>query len=209
MNKIQKQKMIEYYNNNFDEADNLTDSEKIAVVQEYLNDEWGNPNGYAVFDLDGSEFDSELLCIERIDEIGLFDSDIDAAKQAQKDGIQLIPCHEYPYRTHPFNCYRFLDTPENRDNLKIVVAKELGYLDTLYEKLRKVYDDSVELYDANNTEEKGLLGWIEIAGDTVPDAINIKLLSMIKEAKLYTTGKVFANNPEYNSWSYFIYAIEQ
>lgn len=65
--------------------------------------------GYEIF----TSPDVQALHIERIDELGVFDSDIEAARQAKKDGIKLIPLNEQPHK-YPFNNYRFIDTPENR-----------------------------------------------------------------------------------------------
>ena len=114
MNKKVKKALIDYYYFS-GHKEVLKDKDIIKIVQEELRDEWGpdGANGYAIFEEDYC-FSEPVLVIERLDIVGAYDSDIEAAKQAKKDGIKLIPCKEYPYRTYPFNCYRFVDTPENR-----------------------------------------------------------------------------------------------
>ena len=80
-------------------------------VKEIVND-WGAENcnkGYAIFDIDGR------LHIERIDEVGCFNDDIEAKEQAIKDGVKIIPVE---------------DLPENFD------LKELGWIDTEENKKR-------------------------------------------------------------------------
>lgn len=124
MTKKLKKALLDYYNGaNWDEPKE-TEAEQIQMVQEFLKEEWGEggDKGYAIFDEDYS-FDFPVLVIERIDELGAYESDIEAAKQAKKDGIKLIPCKDYPYRTYPFNCYRFIDTVENREALQKNVKK--------------------------------------------------------------------------------------
>lgn len=69
--------------------------------------------GYAIFESD--DFSGEH--IEKIDEMGIYEDDLEAGKQAEKDGISLIPAEELP-KDYPYNCYRFIDTPENREVIK-------------------------------------------------------------------------------------------
>ena len=108
--------LLAYYDEVKEENDPpKSEEEKIKEIQKVLKEFWGEggDKGYGIFEED-YEFDYPMLVIERIDEVDAYDGDVEAALQAKKDGIKLIPCKEYPYRTYPFNAYRFLDTPENR-----------------------------------------------------------------------------------------------
>jgi len=117
MTKRLKKALIDYYYFS-GHTKVMSDKEIIKTIQEELKDEWGEggDKGYAIFE-ESNDFPVPILVIERIDEVGAYDGDIDAANQAKKDGIKLIPCYDYPFRTYPFNCYRFIDTPENRQAL--------------------------------------------------------------------------------------------
>ena len=119
MTKRLKKALLNYYNYAYWDEPKETEAEKIQAVQEALKEEWGEGGDkcYAIFTED-NDFKFPVLVIERIDEVNAYDSDIEAARQAKKDGIKLIPCKDYPYRTYPFNCYRFIDTPENREALQ-------------------------------------------------------------------------------------------
>lgn len=78
----------------------------------------GSEHGYAIFGYasDIGEFEH----IERLGEISeVYDTDIEAARQAAKDGIKLIPYSEQP-KKEPYRHYRFLDTPLNRHRLSKV-----------------------------------------------------------------------------------------
>jgi len=99
-------------------AENCT----IEEAKEATREEWGENGlrGYAIFG-NGDGFD-DVECICRIDEMNIYDGDIDAAKQAAKDGIKLIPWKEQP-KCYPFKYYRFIDTPENRKALEREVKK--------------------------------------------------------------------------------------
>lgn len=112
-----REALIDYYNEAFDDK-TVSDKEKIKAVQEVLVENWGQgaDKGYGIF-VEDYEFDEPMLVIEKIDEVGAYDGDIEAAIQAKMDGVKLIPCREYPYRTYPFNTYRFIDTKENREAL--------------------------------------------------------------------------------------------
>lgn len=96
----------------------------VEEAKEAIREQWGEYGlrGYAVFS-NGVSFE-DVDCICRIDEMDIYDSDIEAAKQAARDGVKLIPYKEQP-KFYPFNCYRFIDTPDNR------VALQAAY-DILY-----------------------------------------------------------------------------
>lgn len=89
-----------------------TDDEARAAVVE----EWGKDGlrGYGKFrggvcTKDGKE----PLYIARLDEFGIYDGDMEAAKQAEKDGIKLIPYKEQP-KYEDCRHVRFVDTKANR-----------------------------------------------------------------------------------------------
>lgn len=78
---------------------------------------WGAENcnkGYDVFNYDGTG----LLEIEAIGDVGAFDSDDEAVKQAVLDGIEIIPLEQLPINM-PKNMrfYGWVDTEENRRNI--------------------------------------------------------------------------------------------
>ena len=87
-----------------------------VVLRKIITDEWGveGLRGYGIFN-------DDLGCgtveyIARLDDFDIYDSDIEAAKQAAKDGIRLIPYKEQP-KFDDYRYYRFLDTPTNRKRL--------------------------------------------------------------------------------------------
>ena len=86
----------------------------VEEVKQTLIEDWGTggDRGYGIF-----EDDKGLLHIEKIDELDVYDDDLEAGKQAERDGIKLIPFELNP-KQYPYNCYRFLDTEENRKLLK-------------------------------------------------------------------------------------------
>ena len=92
--------------------DGLSYDEECEVIKE----EWGEDGlrGYGIFVSD----DTALEHIERIDELGIYDSDLEASKQAEKDGIKII--HDLRFETAPLYYYNdtILDTEENRKILE-------------------------------------------------------------------------------------------
>lgn len=95
--------MMKYWNNNEEEV-------------EYIASEWKAEDcnkGYAIFDYDGTG----LLEINKIDDVGAFESDEEATEQAIKDGIKIIPVEELP---ESFNrrYLGWIDTPENRKRIE-------------------------------------------------------------------------------------------
>jgi len=92
------------------------------MVKEAIEAGWDETDarrGYAIFI---SEFGNGAEHIERIDEMGVFDSDEEAAMQAEKDGIALI--HDMKFEGCDFQYY--IDTPENRELLKDLVISEVN-----------------------------------------------------------------------------------
>ena len=95
--------MMEYYDN---------DELRVEEVVE----EWGAElcnKGYDVFEY-GS---SNLLEILRLDEVGAFEDDEAAVKQAAKDGVKFIPVNELP-ENFDRKYLGWIDTPENRDAIR-------------------------------------------------------------------------------------------
>lgn len=89
--------------------------EMIAIAME---DGWSEDNakrGYAIFT---GTLGNGAEHIEKIDSIDAFESDEEAAKQAEKDGIKII--HDITFDESNIGYY--IDTPKNRQLLK-----ELGY----------------------------------------------------------------------------------
>ena len=84
---------------------------------EGIVDEWGVEqvnNGYIISDYDNTG----LLGIEKLDVVDAFDTDEDAARQAQKDGVKIIPVEELPENLpDDMKLFVWIDTPENRKNI--------------------------------------------------------------------------------------------
>lgn len=95
----------------------------VEEVKNIMLQEWGKgaDRGYRI----ATEPDMEqgLTVIERIDEYGVYDSDLEAGLQAEKDGVQLIPFEENP-KEYPYDCYRILDTKVNRQIIKKIKEME-------------------------------------------------------------------------------------
>ena len=80
------------------------------MVEEAVADGWSEEDakrGYGVF---SSNFGNGATHVEKLDCMNIFDSDDDAAKQAEKDGMKIIRDLELPERDKA----HYLDTPENR-----------------------------------------------------------------------------------------------
>jgi hypothetical protein len=90
--------------------------EDVAVVRARITEEWGAEGlrGYGIFTNDLGCGDVKYIA--RLDDFEVYDSDIEAAKQAAKDGIKMIPYAEQP-KFDDYKYYRFLDTPTNRKRL--------------------------------------------------------------------------------------------
>lgn len=85
----------------------------IEEVKKILVEEWGigGDRGYRICSND--DIPDDLQVIEKIDELRVYDNDLEAAIQAERDGIKLIPITECT-KKYPYCCYRFIDTPKNR-----------------------------------------------------------------------------------------------
>ena len=77
----------------------------VEEAKEMLVEDYGETalRGYLI----GSADDCPELHIERIDELDVYEDDLEAAKQAALDGIKLIPRNKQPKR-YPYNCYRLV-----------------------------------------------------------------------------------------------------
>lgn len=88
--------------------DGLSYDEECEVIKK----EWGEfgLRGYGIF--------SPFEHIERIDELGIYDSDLEASRQAEKDGIKII--HDLHFENAPLCYYNdtILDTELNRKILE-------------------------------------------------------------------------------------------
>ena len=87
----------------------------VEEIKRMLIEEWGTggDRGYGIFVSDKPR----LSHIERIDELGVYDGDLEAGEQAERDGIKLIPLELNPTE-YPYQYYRFIDTEENRKELE-------------------------------------------------------------------------------------------
>ena len=95
----------------------------VSEVPEILRRDWGQggDRGYAIFTCS----DTDVLHIERIDELMIYDSDREAAEQAEKDGIKLIHDISIPKDSVLWGYERtFIDTPENREQLRKELKNE-------------------------------------------------------------------------------------
>ena len=105
----------------------LTTERYNAMMAAWDNDEeevecivadWGAEQcnkGYAIFDYDGTG----LLELCKIDAVEAFATDAQAARQAMKDGIKIIPQKELPKNISKTDLryHKWIDTAENRKNL--------------------------------------------------------------------------------------------
>lgn len=85
-----------------------------SVVAEIVH-EWGPDRcnkGYEIFDFDGTG----MLEIEALVDVGCFDGDEDAVRQAMKDGVKIIPVEELP-ESFDRRYLGWIDTEENRERI--------------------------------------------------------------------------------------------
>lgn len=92
-------------------------------ILDMLEDGWGIDEAVTGY-IQGTSDDlpKDTIVIMKIDAGDVFYSDLDAAKQAEKDGVKLISENEI-INKYPYNSYRFIDTEKNRE-----ILKENGYL---------------------------------------------------------------------------------
>lgn len=105
------------------DEDYSEDCSTVEEVVECLKDNYGEggEHGYGIFQSDHTD----ALHIERIDELDWYDDDVEAAKQAEKDGIKIIHDIRIPEDSN-LHYYEdtFIDTPENREVLIKEIAGE-------------------------------------------------------------------------------------
>ena len=92
-----------------------TITEKMII--EAMEDGWTREDaerGYGIFT---SDYGNGATHIQRLDDMMVFESDEEAAEQAEKDGIKII--HDMEFDDE--NSAAYLDTPENRELLKDLV----------------------------------------------------------------------------------------
>lgn len=81
----------------------------------------GIENGWDTFEVEHGyglfrQYDTGLLCIQRIDDMETFESDLGAIKQAKKDGFNII---DIPKKlAKEYDLYGVIDTKANREILK-------------------------------------------------------------------------------------------
>ena len=85
------------------------------AIKEGFTEEDAN-RGYGVFT---SDYGNGATHIERIDIMEVFESDAEAAEQAEKDGIKIIHDIELPEEHQA----AYIDTPENRKLLTDLVEQ--------------------------------------------------------------------------------------
>jgi hypothetical protein len=100
--------------------DGLSYNEECQAIKDIWGE--GGLRGYGIF----TSANIDFLHIEKIDELDIYDSDLDASKQAELDGIKII--HDIRFECEPFCYYNdtIIDTKENRklvENIKKVVDK--------------------------------------------------------------------------------------
>ena len=95
----------------------------VEEAKKTIRKDWGYDGlrGYGVF----VSSSSDVQHIEKIDEMNIYDSDLDAAKQAEIDGIKIIhdinipeDSYYYPYKD------TIIDTETNRKMLSDELKKE-------------------------------------------------------------------------------------
>jgi hypothetical protein len=115
--------------------------EMIAIAME---DGWSEDNakrGYAIFT---GTLGNGAEHIEKIDSIDVFESDKEAAEQAERDGIKII--HDITFDESNIGYY--IDTPKNRQLLK-----ELGY-ESNNDRLKELRSLCVESSYNENTDSE-------------------------------------------------------
>ena len=81
------------------------------MIREAVENGWLEEDakrGYSIFT---SDYGNGATHIERIDDMMVFDSDSEAAEQAEKDGIKIIHDMKFPDE----HCTSYIDTPENKE----------------------------------------------------------------------------------------------
>lgn len=133
-----------------------------------------------------NDFLPNVLTILRIDDMMVFESDEDAAKQAEKDGIKLIPKTELHFsRDDDARYYRYVDTVENRKLLQ-----EAGIL-----KEQKNISEETELY-----KKSGLTDFnsstVMFISDNYPDYTRSNTILESDILQRYIDGELLDENNE-------------
>lgn len=90
------------------------------MIKEAIKEGWAEEDarkGYSIFT---SDYGNGATHIEKIDDMDAFESDDEAAEQAERDGIKIIHDLELPEEHRA----AYIDTPENRELLKDLVEIE-------------------------------------------------------------------------------------
>ena len=131
------------------------------LIKQAIEDGWTEEQarcGYAIFT---SNFGNGTEHIEMINSLNLFESDKEAAGQAEKDGIKIIRNLKFK---DPYDIAYYIDTPENREKLAPliehgisddVVALEINLYASGYysgaeynESIMILKDDFIKLFSA-------------------------------------------------------------
>ena len=80
-----------------EETKAMTDEERNAILSDW---EWEDyPMGYAIFSVRASDYSCDnslpptISVVQKIDDLGFFDSDIDAGRQAMEDSYKCEPLY--------------------------------------------------------------------------------------------------------------------
>ena len=121
-----EEKLNTYYQTMVDEDG----YESIEEARESLKNDWGSDRGYGIFDDNYYTPMGEFLqCINRIDEMEIYDGDEEAAKQAEADGfVKLIHDIEFPknWKFDNLNIIKgtIIDNEYNRNTLNKIIKGE-------------------------------------------------------------------------------------
>ena len=104
----------------------LATEEEISIedAKRITKSEWGKLGlrGYGIFLENGIEV------VERIDDMLIYDNDLEAGEQLKKDfengivDVNIIDKSEYP-QFYPLNCYHIIDNKVNRDKLNEYIER--------------------------------------------------------------------------------------
>lgn len=115
MDKIRRKALegILHYFGPFPEGTTPNDAFKCAI------EEFGGhaDRGYVIGYSGEAPAEKDFLVVMRIDVLDVYDSDIEAARQAEKDGVRLIPYNEQVRKGY-LRHYRFVDCEENRNMIQ-------------------------------------------------------------------------------------------
>ncbi len=92
------------------------------MINEAIAAGWREDQARKGYDVFGSDYMGGALHIERIDIMDVFNTDLEASEQAEKDGIKLI--NDLPDCIDDEDMARFIDTQENRKIISKHIKKK-------------------------------------------------------------------------------------